>query len=216
MPRTLTPKQRQLLQLLQQSLAASGRLPSLRLLGEQLGGITPAAVHLQLGALARKGYLRWPRGRPKELTLTPLVRTGPVEAVPGLGALRVPVVGAIAAGQPIDAFESADGTVLVEQEYLPRGGQEAGLYALRVRGDSMVDACIQDGDVVIVRSQSTAQDGDTVVALLEGQQATLKRFFRDPERDQIKLLPANPYYPPIFAKEVQIQGKVVGIVRYCA
>ena len=77
----------------------------------------------------------------------------------------------------------------------------------------MVDACIQDGDVVVVRRQSIADDGDTVVALLDGDQATLKRVYR--EAGRVRLQPANPYYPAIFAREVAIQGRVVGVIRYC-
>jgi repressor LexA len=213
MAREVSERQRQLLALLRESIRQQGRAPSLRELGERLGGVSPAGVHLQLRALAEKGLVRWPRGRPRLLELTT-----PAEEVrrPDEAALwRVPIVGSIAAGRPIEAYESPEGSVLVERRHLrmrpPAHG--ADLFALRVKGDSMVDACIQDGDIVVVRRQATADDGDTVVALLDGEQATLKRFFR--EAGRVRLMPANPYYPPIYAKEVQIQGKVVGVVRYC-
>jgi repressor LexA len=206
--RGLSPRQRQVLTLLEEGIERDGEAPTLRTLGERLGGVSPAAVHLQLSALARKGYLRWPRGRPRDIELLQ-----PAEAIPALGILRVPVVGTIAAGEPIEAFEAPDGYVSVELGQLRAPRSPAPLYALRVRGDSMVDACIQDGDLVIVRRQSTAHDGETVVALLEGQHATLKRFYR--EADCVRLVPANPYYPAIRAKDVAIQGAVVGVVRYC-
>ena len=208
--RELTARQRQVLGLVADRLRRNGRGPGLAELGEALGGLSPAAVHLQLAALAKKGYLRWPRGRPQEMELL-----HPSESLPGLGLWRVPVVGTIAAGAPIDAFEAPEEFVLVESRHLGRAGALAAgtVFALRVQGDSMVDACIQDGDVVIVRRQTTAEDGDTVVALLEGERATLKRFFREP--GGIRLEPANPYYPPIYTKEVQLQGKVLGVLRFC-
>jgi repressor LexA len=205
--RELSPRQRQVLELVTQEVRRRGRAPSLRVLGERLGGLSPAAVHLLLEALARKGYLRWPRGRPQELEVLL-----PAEALPEMGLWRVPVVGTIAAGMPIDAFETAEDHVLVEGRRVRGGAAGASLFALRVRGDSMVDACIRDGDVVVIRRQETADDGDTVVALLEGERATLKRLYREPHR--VRLAPANPYYPDIYAGDVRIQGKVVGVLRY--
>ncbi len=214
--RGLTARQREVLAALAEAAGPGGELPTLRELGERLGGITPAAVHLQLMALARKGYVTWPRGRPRRARLTPPAQPAQGEPPAALAARawRVPVLGTIAAGRPIEAHQVPEDYVLVDRARLSAQGSELrALYALRVRGDSMVDACIQDGDLVIVRAQETAADGDTVVALLDGDQATLKRFYR--EAGQIKLVPANPYYPAIFAKEVRIQGKVVGVVRFC-
>lgn len=210
MSRGLSERQQQVLALLAAHLRQSGRAPALRELGEQLGGVSAAAVHLQLAALAHKGYLRWPPGRPREVELL-----HPSQSLTGLGLWRVPVVGTIAAGAPIDAAEVPEGYVVVEaaQVHAGAGEQERSLYALRVKGDSMVDACIQDGDVVVVRRQSTAEDGDTVVALLEGERTTLKRLYH--EAGRIRLEPANPYYPALYVTDVRIQGKVVGVVRYC-
>lgn len=211
--RGLTTRQREVLAALAEAAGPGGELPTLRELGERLGGITPAAVHLHLAALARKGYVTWPRGRPRRARLAALAQPAR-GAPPAARAWRVPVLGTIAAGRPIEAHQVPEDYVLVDRARLSaQGGDPRALYALRVRGDSMVDACIQDGDLVIVRAQQTAGDGDTVVALLDGDQVTLKRFYR--EAGQIKLVPANPYYPAIFAKEVKIQGKVVGVVRFC-
>jgi repressor LexA len=219
MVRGLSGRQQQLLDLIDEGIRVRGSVPTLRELGERMGGISPSAVHLQLGALAKKGVLRWPRGRPREIEVLRrgAARAGRVGTEPegaATGPLAVPVVGTIAAGPTLDAREAPDGHVLVEPGQFRSGpGGREDLFALRVRGDSMVDACIQDGDLVVIRRQDTAADGETVVALLEGEQVTLKRFYREAER--VRLQPANPYYPAIFAKDVRIQGIVVGVVRYC-
>jgi repressor LexA len=206
----LSARQRQVLDAVGEGIRRTGEAPTLRELGARLGGMTPAAVHLHLSALARKGYLRWPRGRPRQIELLQ-----PAQSLPALGLIRVPIVGTIAAGEPIDALETPEGHVVIDSGRLPAadGDGRPALFALRVRGDSMVDACIQDGDVVVVHRQSVADDGDTVVALLEGDQATLKRVYR--EAGRVRLQPANPYYPAIYAQQVAIQGRVVGVVRYC-
>ena len=121
--------------------------------------------------------------------------------------LTLPVMGEIAAGQPIEAYEDAAETLAVPASMDAREDS----YVLRVRGKSMIDALIDDGDFVIVQPQATARDGDIVVALLEDNGVTLKRFFR--EEDRIRLQPANAEMEPIYATEVQIQGKVVGVIR---
>jgi repressor LexA len=119
-------------------------------------------------------------------------------------------MGEIAAGQPIEAYEDAAETLEVPASMEAR----ADSYVLRVRGKSMIDALIDDGDFVIVQPQATARDGDIVVALLEDNGVTLKRYFR--EKDRIRLQPANAEMEPIYATEVQIQGKVVGVIRRLA
>ena len=124
--------------------------------------------------------------------------------------VSLPVLGEIAAGQPIEAYADAAESLEVPRSIEARDGS----YVLRVRGKSMIDALIDDGDYVIVQPQATARDGDIVVALLEDNGVTLKRFFREQER--IRLQPANSEMEPIFASEVQIQGKVVGVIRKLA
>jgi repressor LexA len=121
--------------------------------------------------------------------------------------LRLPVIGEIAAGQPIEAYQDPSQTLEVPSSLQARDDS----YVLRVRGRSMVDALIDDGDYVIVQPQATARDGDIVVALLEDNGVTLKRFYR--EEGRIRLQPANPEMEPIYATELQIQGKVVGVIR---
>ena len=125
-------------------------------------------------------------------------------------ALRLPIVGEIAAGQPIEAYDDRSEAVDVPRSMTHR--EDA--YVLRVRGKSMIDALIDDGDYVVVQPQATARDGDIVVALLEDNGVTLKRFYR--ERDRIRLQPENPDMEPIYATELQIQGKVVGVIRKLA
>jgi SOS-response transcriptional repressor LexA len=119
----------------------------------------------------------------------------------------LPIIGEIAAGGPIEAYQDVSETLAVPDILAPAG--EA--YVLRVRGDSMIEAHIADGDFVVIRQQDTARDGDIVVAQVEENAVTLKRFFR--EKDRIRLQPANPNYPPQFYPSVRIQGKLIGVIR---
>ena len=122
-------------------------------------------------------------------------------------ALSLPVLGEIAAGQPIEAYEDGAESLEVPRSLQARDDS----YVLRVRGKSMIDALIDDGDYVVVQPQATARDGDIVVALLEDNGVTLKRFYR--EKDRIRLQPSNAEMEPIYASEIQVQGKVVGVIR---
>ena len=145
-----------------------------------------------------------PRRDPASAAVTPFRM--PVER----DVSPLPVLGEIAAGQPIEAYEDARRVAGRPRSLEARDDS----YVLRVRGKSMIDALIDDGDYVIVQPQATARDGDIVVALLEDNGVTLKRFFR--EKDRIRLQPANAEMEPIYATEVQIQGKVVGVIRKLA
>ena len=128
-------------------------------------------------------------------------------AVPAQRGAPLPVIGEIAAGGPIEAYQDASETLAVPDILAPRGDA----YVLRVRGDSMIEAHIADGDFVVIRPQETARDGDIVVAQVEENAVTLKRFFR--EKDRVRLQPANPNYPPQFYPIVRIQGKLIGVIR---
>jgi repressor LexA len=203
-----------------------GYPPSVREIADAVGLASTSAVHHHLIALERDGLLE--RGshssralrlteqgeaqleRPARRQPTGLGRVTPFRMPVERDVLALPVLGEIAAGQPIEAY--ADGAESLD---VPRSLQARNdSYVLRVRGKSMIDALIDDGDYVVVQPQATAHDGDIVVALLEDNGVTLKRFFR--EDDRIRLQPANAEMEPIFASEVQIQGKVVGVIRKLA
>jgi repressor LexA len=192
-----------------------GYPPSVREIADAVGLASTSAVHHHLIALERDGLLE--RGthssRALRLTVRPATQAAdPAKVTPfrmpvERETLSLPVMGEIAAGQPIEAYEDAAETLEVPRSLEAHEDS----YVLRVRGKSMIDALIDDGDFVIVQPQATARDGDIVVALLEDNGVTLKRFFR--EKDRIRLQPANAEMDPIYATDVQIQGKVVGVIR---
>ena len=194
-----------------------GYPPSVREIADAVGLASTSAVHHHLIALERDGLLE--RGgkhsRALRVTRSPertsraadSTKVTPFRMPMERETLALPVMGEIAAGQPIEAYEESAETLEVPRSMEAREGS----YVLRVRGKSMIDALIDDGDFVIVQPQATARDGDIVVALLEDNGVTLKRFFR--EKDRIRLQPANAEMEPIYATEVQVQGKVVGVIR---
>ena len=194
-----------------------GYPPSVREIADAVGLASTSAVHHHLIALEREGLIE--RGTNASRALRVTARPEPVSRPADAGkvtpfrmpverdTLALPIMGEIAAGQPIEAYEEASETLSVPASMQAREDS----YVLRVRGKSMIDALIDDGDFVIVQPQATAHDGDIVVALLEDNGVTLKRFFR--EKDRIRLQPANADMEPIYATDVQIQGKVVGVIR---
>lgn len=192
-----------------------GYPPSVREIADAVGLASTSAVHHHLIALERDGLLERGTHSSRALRLTPLgaarppssPKVTPFRMPVERDTLTLPVMGEIAAGQPIEAYEDAAETLEVPRSMDAR----ADSYVLRVRGKSMIDALIDDGDFVIVQPQATARDGDIVVALLEDNGVTLKRYFR--EENRIRLQPANAEMEPIYATEVQIQGKVVGVIR---
>jgi repressor LexA len=119
----------------------------------------------------------------------------------------LPIIGEVAAGGPIEAYQDASESMAVPDILAPSGDA----YVLKVRGDSMIEAHIADGDFVLIRPQSTARDGDIVVAQVEDNGVTLKTFFK--EKDRIRLQPANPAYAPQYYDDVRIQGKLIGVIR---
>jgi len=195
------------------TLRARGYPPSVREIANAVGLASTSAVHHHLSALERDGYLERGATQSRALRLTPTaaLRGGlSAELLPGLRESEthlLPIVGEIAAGGPIEAYQDASETLSVPELLAPSGGA----YVLRVRGDSMVDAHITDGDFVVIRPQETARDGDIVVAQVEENAVTLKRFFK--ERGRVRLQPANDRYPPQFYESVRIQGKLIGVIR---
>jgi repressor LexA len=195
------------------TLRARGYPPSVREIAAAVGLASTSAVHHHLSALERDGYLERGATQSRALRLTPTAALHEglaAELVPGIqrtDAHTLPIVGEIAAGGPIEAYQDATQTVTVPDLLAPSGDA----YVLRVRGDSMIDAHITDGDFVVIRPQDTAHDGDIVVAQVEENAVTLKRFFR--EKSRVRLQPANPEYPPQFYADVRIQGKLIGVIR---
>ena len=197
----LTPKQLRILTLIRDYQRKHGYSPTMQELADVLG-VTKVTVFEHVTGLEKKGLLRRSKHRARSLELTSRV------AFPDESATRLPLVGHIAAGAPIEAIENSEGIDL-EGLFSTRNGA----YVLKVRGDSMIDEQIRDGDLVVVERRETARNGETVVALLEGGEATLKKLYREGRR--IRLQPANPDYEPIYVDDVRIQGVVIGVLRTC-
>jgi repressor LexA len=195
------------------TLRARGYPPSVREIALAVGLASTSAVHHHLQVLEREGYLERGAAQSRALRLTPTaaIRLGLTsELIPqsGFGDQHVlPIVGEVAAGGPIEAYQDASETLSVPELLAPSGDA----YVLKVRGDSMIEAAIMDGDYVLIRPQTTARNGDIVVAQVEENAVTLKRFFK--EKDRVRLQPANPSYPPQYYDDVRIQGKLIGVIR---
>lgn len=201
----LTYKQQHFLEYIEEEISRRGRAPSLRQAARILG-VSHAAVAQFLRALEKKGYLRRKGRYSRDLQL---LRPSKYPIGEILSGRLVPVIGRIAAGLPLYAQEEWDGEILVDGS-LFRGPR---LFALRVTGDSMKDAGIFNDDLVICEARQYAKDGEIVVALIEGESATVKRFFQDGER--IELRPENSGFSSMYYEfnEVLVQGKVVGLQR---
>ena len=198
----LTSKQRQVLTFLTR-VQQEGRWPTLEEIARCIGARSPAAAHHHLKRLEIKGHLRRTAWGTYELTPQ-------VQMLEGLGVARVPVRGTIAAGTGVEAVEAVEDWLTVDSVF----ARHPDVYALRVQGDSMVDACVCDGDHVLIRPQPAAENGEMVAALREDGTATLKHLRRDD--GQVFLVPANPYYPTLPGANITILGKVVGVIRVFA
>jgi repressor LexA len=194
------------------SLRDSGYPPSVREIAAAVGLASTSAVHHHLSALEKEGLLERDATQSRALRLTPAASfaTGAIHdgrAARSDASRTFPILGEIAAGGPIEAYQEVGESVAVPDII----GTSTDTYVLRVRGDSMVDAHIMDGDLVVIRQQQTARDGDIVVAQVEENAVTLKRFFK--ERGRVRLQPANAQYEPRYYEDVRIQGKLVGVIR---
>jgi repressor LexA len=196
----LTKRQREILDYLQEFIQHHGYAPSLEEIGRRFSLSSLATVHKHLTNLQEKGFIRrsWNRSRSVEL----------ISARPGHRAVELPMLGYVAAGVPIEAVATNE-TIAVPENLV--GKRET--YVLRVKGDSMIDEQIRDGDFVIVEDRRTAENGEMVIALVGGAEVTLKKFYRDNGR--VRLQPANPAMHPLVldASLVQVQGVVVGVMR---
>jgi repressor LexA len=203
----LTKRQQEIFDFIKRYSAKYGYPPTVRDIGKAVGLASSSTVHAHLANLEKVGLLRRDPSKPRAIELLDRAVGSAVESVKNVvGQGGLPVVGAVAAGQPILAEENIEEYVAVP----PLAGGDEGEYLLAVRGDSMRDAGILEGDHVVVRTQDTADNGDIIVALV-GEEATVKRFFREP--DHIRLQPENPDYEPIRSKDVAVLGRVVGLLR---
>jgi repressor LexA len=195
----LTKRQKEILDFIRGYVDDRGYAPSLAEIGVRFGLSSVATVHKHVQNLVEKGLLRkaWNRSRSIEL----------VEAAPA-AAVEVPLLGTVAAGAPIEAIATSD--TLAVPAHLVSGRQ---CYALRVRGDSMIDEHILDGDIVLLETRKEPRAGETVVALIRREEVTLKRFF--PAGPLVRLVPANPNLRPMEfpSEDVELQGVVVGVIR---
>jgi repressor LexA len=199
---SVTAKQRRVYEFIRRYIDSNQEPPTIAEIGRQFQMSSSASVHSILLALERDGLIK------RIPNVSRGIEIVQQETNDGENN-EIPLLGTVAAGQPIEAILSHD-TVPVPKDMMGRGRT----FALRVRGDSMVDENIQDGDIIIVASQQTADNGQVVVALIDGNYATVKKFYREP--DFIRLEPANPQFKPIFIKtpeRIQIQGIVRGLIR---
>lgn len=202
---TLTARQQEILDYIEQLVRTTGYPPSIRQIGTALGISSTNGVRAHLTALEKKGYihrsLRTSRG------IAMLDRVKRVISATTQEAVSIPILGRVTAGMPILAVENHDGHLTLDPS-LVKGDD---VFALRVEGDSMIEAGILDGDYVLVRPQQGANNGDIVVALLEDDEVTVKRFYR--EADGIRLQPENARLAPLCVPDVSICGKVTGVIR---
>ena len=203
MPRSsfprLTPKQMRILTLIRDYQRKNGYSPTMQELADVLN-VTKVTVFEHVAGLEKKGLLRRSKHRARSLELTQQVE------FPDETGTALRLVGHIAAGAPIEAIENPE---VIHLEDFFRPGSDT--FVLKVRGDSMIDDQIRDGDLVVVERRETARDGETVVALLEDGDATLKKFYREGSR--CRLQPANPDFEPMIVDKVRIQGVVTGVIR---
>jgi repressor LexA len=204
----LTGRQQEIWDFLVEYVDGHGYPPTVREIGDAVGLASPSTVHAHLANLERAGYLKRDPTKPRALELRREVKSEPTRDVE---VRQLPLLGQIAAGGPLLAEQNVEDYLAVP-EPLSRGGEE---FLLRVKGDSMIQAGILDGDIVVVRRQQTAQNGEIVAALAgddeSADEATVKRFFR--ESGRVRLQPENDALEPIYASHVQILGKVVGVFR---
>ena len=195
-------RQSQILDFIKQHIQSKGSAPTLREIADAIGVSSLATVHEHLQALVTKGLIKRKGGKVRSIELKDIEINFNPQGV------SVPILGFIAAGAPIEPYTDPNATMSIPPNFY---SQKKRVYVLQVRGESMIEEQIRDGDYVVVEQEESANNGDIVVALLDNGMATLKRFFREATR--VRLEPANAKMSPIFVKNVRIQGKVVGLVR---
>lgn len=200
----LSARQQQILDYIKDNLRLNGYPPSVREIGAAVGLSSSSTVHNHLSKLEALGLLKRDPTKPRAIDLADRQDIWQSESV-----IAVPLVGKVTAGQPILAIENIEETYAMPKALL--GHDSNRIFMLEVKGDSMINAGIFNGDFVLVREQSTAQNGDIVVALLDSEEATVKRFYK--EKEAVRLQPENDAMEPIFTRNVEILGKVVSLYR---
>ena len=195
-----TERQRRILEVIEEFRAERGYPPSVREIGERVGLSSSSTIHAHLKTLERRGYITRDPTKPRALR-SEMASANPPDTV------VMPVIGRVAAGLPITAQENVEGEFVLPASFAPRSSES---FMLRVQGDSMVGAAILDGDLILVRPQRNAENGEIVVAMVDDE-ATVKRFYKEDGR--IRLQPENPEMEPIFASDVTVIGRVEAVVR---
>ena len=199
----ISKKQKEILEFIKEEILSRGYPPSVREICEAVHLKSTSSVHSHLSTLEKNGYIRRDPTKPRAIEIID----------DGFNLVRreiasVPVVGKVAAGQPITAVENIDNYLPVPADYVPNGDA----FILKVQGESMINAGIMDGDFILVQQTSTCRNGDIVVAFIDREEATVKRFFK--EKGHYRLQPENPTMEPIIVDEVEVLGKVIGLKRY--
>lgn len=202
MPPVVYKRQRQILDFISQHIQMHGTAPTLRQIADAIGVSSLATVHEHLTALEAKKLIKRKSGKTRAIELTDTEVDFSPEGI------EVPILGYIAAGAPIEPHTDPSATISIPPTL---NSSKRRVYVLQVRGESMIEEQIRDGDFVVVEQTDEVRNGEIVVALLENGMATLKRYFKEATR--IRLEPANATMKPIFAKNVNVQGKVVGLIR---
>lgn len=195
----LTKKQKEILDYINQYIKKNDYAPTLREIMGHFGLKSVSNIHQHIEALKEKGYLKKEEKQPRAIELQKINKSN---------LLNIPLAGTITAGEPIEPIEEKGEYITINKEQLSRSGN---YYALKVMGDSMIKDGIFDGDIAIIRKQSTANNGQTVVAVIDDGGATLKRIYK--EKQRIRLQPANPKLDPIYRKKVEVRGVVEKIIR---
>ncbi|KOO46425.1 transcriptional repressor LexA [Priestia koreensis] len=201
----LSKRQQDILNFIKEEVRSKGYPPSVREIGEAVGLASSSTVHGHLARLESKGLIRRDPTKPRAIEILDLDEA---TKIPQSNVVNVPVIGKVTAGQPITAIENVEEYFPLPDKYV---SPDEHVFMLEIMGNSMIEAGILNGDMVIVRQQQTANNGDIVVAMTEENEATVKRFFK--EQNYIRLQPENSTMEPIILRNVSILGKVIGVYR---
>ncbi|MCZ0702672.1 repressor LexA [Natronobacillus azotifigens] len=205
----ISKRQQAILDFIKEQVAHKGYPPSVREIGEAVGLASSSTVHGHLARLEKKGFIRRDPTKPRAIEVITLDDDN---QIPKGEAAFAPVIGKVTAGIPITAVENIEEYIPLPTSIAGSDTNDHGIFILVIEGESMIEAGILDGDMVIVKQQQTAQNGEIVVAMTDEEEATVKRFFK--EKDHIRLQPENPTMEPLRYQNVAILGKVIGLYRH--